>query len=210
MEWRRRKELAIGCALTAILAAALLATTGCGGSGGARPTGSTRRPAGSATSRTVPAQSHSSSDPAAASALIAKADAICRRANHELAASPPHLEASQIARSAPRNAALETRAVAELAKLTPPASLALDFRQIIAYRRTLAGELIKLARSAKANDARGMQALAASKKQVHRKLSELATRNGFKDCSEASAAPSGAQSPLSPLFGHRPHMPVKL
>lgn len=126
--------------------------------------------------------------------MIAKADAICRRVNSQLAAAPPGVAASQIARSAPRNAALELRAVTDLNKLTPPPALAGDWQQMIAYRQTLADDLLKLAHYAQSNDARSMQALALSKKRVHQKLSKLATRDGFKDCSQLSAARSVGQA----------------
>lgn len=113
--------------------------------------------------------------------LISSADEICRRFNSRLI-STARSESSNIAREAPRNAAIELQAVGALSKLSPPASLARDWAQILAYRRKLAQELVALARAAKAGDAAGIRALGASKKRVRQKLTQLAARDGFKDC----------------------------
>lgn len=151
--------------MSLVLVAAALAAGGCGGgssdarSAGPLPDGSPR------------------------SQLIARADAICRRLNAQIKANKQSsLRLNEIARFAPRNAALEATALKELSKLTPPASIARDWHQVIAYRRTLMEELVKLGRYAKANNARAIHKLAASKKRVHQKLLATATRNGFKDC----------------------------
>ena len=190
-------ELASGCRLTALLIAAMLAVAGCGGSSKAQPSGSVT-------------ESRPTKESAGANGLIAKADAICRRLNVELAATASTgSEAHQLALSAPRHAALERHALAQLGKLAVPASLARDWRQILAYRQTLAEELVKLARYAKTNDTRAIQALGASKKRVHQKLTELATRDGFKDCSTI-----GAGGGLKQLFhtlrpAHRGNAPIK-
>jgi hypothetical protein len=66
--------------------------------------------------------------------------------------------------------------------------LARDWRQIIADRRTLAGELVQLGRAAQANDSNGIKALAASKSRVRQKLLATATRDGFKECSSVGSA----------------------
>jgi hypothetical protein len=116
--------------------------------------------------------------------LIARADTICRGLDTKRAAvNPANLSMREIARFAPPRAALEQAAVTELSKLTPPASIARDWRQVIAYRTTLTKELFKLGSDAKVNDAPGIRALAASKKLVHQKLLTVATRDGFKYCS---------------------------
>jgi hypothetical protein len=134
--------------------------------------------------------------------LIAQADPICRRLNVELAAASRASHVA-IATSALRHAALERAAVAELSKLTPPASLANDWRQIIKYRRTLAEELVKLGGYAKANDTQKVKALAVSKTRVHKKLFEIAKRDGFEHCSRVSSGTSGGKAPTS-----RPQQPL--
>jgi hypothetical protein len=171
------------------IAVTFAAVTSCGGKSGA-----------TASSRSTDAASGTSSPPGEAAAraqLIAAADAICGELDRELAASKQKsLALPEIARFAPLNAALEQRAVADLAKLTPPASLARDWQQIIAYRRMLAEELVKLGRYAKARDRAGIKALVVSKQRVRQSLLAIATRDGFKQCSSAGGA--GASRPGSP------------
>lgn len=181
MGYRDERHLAGLRWAAAVIVTSMLAVAGCGGSSSPKPTGTAANEGPTQTR----APGHSSGSPS----VIVKADAICRRLNNELTAAPPRgVEASQIARSAPHNAALEQRAIVELTRITPPTALAGDWRQMIAYRQTLADDLLKLARYAKANDAVSMQALAVSKKRAHQKLSELATRDGFNDCAHLSAA----------------------
>jgi hypothetical protein len=168
----RRPRLASACTVLALA----LTFGGCGGSSHVAP----------AASRSGDNSAVNSS--AAEAELVGNADAICKRVDAVLVTSGrgSH-DLPAIARSASRNAALERAALAELDKLKPPASLARDWGQIIAYRRTLARELIELGRDAKANDRRGVQALAVTKKRIHDKLFALATRDGFKYCSQVSA-----------------------
>jgi hypothetical protein len=171
MKWRSGTHAANG--FTVLTVTALLAVTGCGGSGTPRKTDPSASTAGTQPAGPIQA--------AANSHLIASADAICRRVNGQLTgASRP--QPADISHTAPRNAAIELRAVAELSKLTPPASLARDWTQMLAYRRTLAQELVALARDANAGDIAGMRALGLSKKRVRQKLSQLAARDGFRDC----------------------------
>jgi hypothetical protein len=156
------------------IGAAVLVIAGCGGSGSSQPSASATAEA--------PAANTTPSLPANAE-LITKAEAICSRLNKAIApATPGRLDPREIAAGAPANAALERTAVRELSRLKAPAKMAADWRKIIAYRRTLAAELSKLARAAKAGDTAGITALAASKKRMHQQLSALATRDGFKAC----------------------------
>ena len=159
-----------GWSFVAAAVAVLLAVSGCGASGHAQSSSSSP-----------------SSDSTAAAELIAGADAICKRFDAQLAAATPaHLDMRAIARSAPGNAALERIAVSELARLTAPPSLARDWSQIIAYRRTLANELARVGRYAKAGDVGAVAALGASKKRVHDLLFKLASRDGFRYCSQVT------------------------
>lgn len=165
-----------------VLVAAALAVGGC--SGGASETEPSQLLSTSHAGSTGPLPSGDPPSPSQAR-LIARADAICRQLNTEIIATKlANLSAREIARGVPRNAALEQRALTELSKLRPPASIARSWRQVIAYRTTLMEELVKLGRDAKANDAAGIQTLTASKKRVHGELSTTARRAGFKDCSQ--------------------------
>src|SRR5665811_446099 len=162
--------------LLGTLAISLL-VAGCGG-GSSNAPGSGATVSAAASTQAASGQPTVTADDAR---LIASADGICRRFNAQLTGES-RAQTSDIARTAPRNAAIESRAVGELSKLTPPASLASDWSQILAYRRTLAQELVVLAQDARAGNAAGMRALAASKKKVRNELSRLAARDGFKDC----------------------------
>jgi hypothetical protein len=173
----------------------LLLVGGCGGSGKATKVN------GSAAGAAATPESAGSGRPPAAGRLIASADVICRRFNEQLAKAAIS-GSSDIAREAPRNAATELRAVDALSKLTPPASLASDWAQMIAYRRTLAQELGTLVRDVKAGDTAGMRALGASKKRVRQKLTQLAAHDGFKDC--ASVGPVNTVSLLPGLHPAAP------
>lgn len=160
----------------AVLALAL-ASSGCGGSSGAEPGGST-------VARSPQARR-----------LIASADAICGQLNTELVSTTSsHPSNSEIASTAPRHAALEKTAVARLSRLTPPPELAGDWSKIIAYRTTLAQELEALARAAKANDTAAVSALGTSKARVHKQLAVIAVHDGFSACATVGATRRGASS----------------
>lgn len=121
--------------------------------------------------------------------MVDRAETICARLNARLATtSPARLDDQEIARAAGPNAALERAALAELERLTPSVSLAPDWRQMLGYRRTLAGELVELGRDARSKDSRGIQAVAKAKELTHRELFELATRDGFKHCAQTGIA----------------------
>jgi hypothetical protein len=185
-----------------LIATAALVGVGCGGS-------SDNPASNSAAAAVRPAQSRSLSVSPESSRFIAVADRVCRRVNDELTAAPSQRELRGVASSARHNVHIERRAITELGKLTPPASLAGDWRQLIAYRARLAEELAKLGQSAQAGDAAGVRALAASKKLVHEQLSQLAARDGFKDCALVLAG-DGLLNLLSPHGARGASAPQKL
>ena len=157
--------------LLALAAGGIAVLTGCGGSSRVMATGAaaSTRPSGSS----------------AASQLIARADAVCKRLNNEIAATPPGMQDSplKLSRNALQHAALERKAVSDLSRLTPPASLAHDWAQILADTRRLAAELTTLGRYWKLDEKQRISALGASKKHIHTELSAIASHDGFKDCS---------------------------
>jgi len=109
--------------------------------------------------------------PLSRASLITTADRICKRLDFELASSKPRSGAlSEIARLAPARAALELKAVAQLNRLVPPTPLAGAWRQIIAYRRTLATQLAELARAAKRGDTAGVGRIGLAKQHLHEAL----------------------------------------
>jgi hypothetical protein len=171
----------------ALFTAVLLAVGGCGDS-------STRISAGRAKTNVASLRASPSGAHKAPPGLIARADGICRRVNEQLAPTPPGIEPKHMVRLARRNAAIELRGVAELAKLRPQPSLARDWRQLIVYRRTLASELLAFGGSAKTINLLKMQTLANAKRLIHRDLSSLAARDGFKDCQRVSSTPASPAS----------------
>lgn len=117
--------------------------------------------------------------------MIASADQICKRLNAELeAVKPASTSAREIVRVVPGRAVSEQKAVSELTKLAPPASLMNDWKLILGYRRTLAAELDTLVEAAKHKDAAKIKALAASKQRVRGSLRTTAKHAGFKACGQ--------------------------
>jgi hypothetical protein len=115
--------------------------------------------------------------------LIARAEAICERFNAEIAAvAAKNTSVAEIERQVPRNAALELAALGELSKLTPPSTMAREWRAILGYRRALVGQLVELARAAKQSDARAISTLTAAKGREHELLLSAATHAGFRSC----------------------------
>jgi hypothetical protein len=154
--------------LTLILIATVLVVAGCGGASGDSASIASA-PLGESSTQAI---------------LITRADVICKRLNVKIASAKPKNQGiREIARLSPIHARLEQAAVAELDKLTPPSAIATSWRRIIAYRRALAEELVKLGRYAQANNVSAVRALAASKRRTHKRLLTLALRTGFKACS---------------------------
>ena len=166
-----RRHLRAGTLLLFFLP--LLACTGCGGgsgSGNAKASG-TSTPEGKPSS--------------ARGAFLARAEGICLQVNKQIAILKPKSESpAEIVRVAGPHAAIERASISELSRLTPPAAVAHDWRQIVTDRRALADELAALVKAARANDSAAIQRLAASKKKTHKKLLAAATRAGFKSCSQ--------------------------
>ena len=107
---------------------------GCGGSGSSPSTGHEASGVSADTLSGAPLAGGALS----ANGLIAQADAICSRADREIAVvTPAGLDAREVASVAPADAVIEQTAVSELDRLNPPAQMAGDWRRIVAYRRTL-------------------------------------------------------------------------
>jgi hypothetical protein len=123
-----------------------------------------------------------SGGPLSQAQLVAKADAICARVDTEISDVKPVAPGpAEIAVVAPRSAALQRSAVAELSRLTPPPAVAPAWQRLIAYRRTLAEGLAKLASYAKQGDPRGVQAAGAALR-LPRTLLASVRRAGLQRC----------------------------
>jgi hypothetical protein len=184
MDRLRRACEGVGVSLAVLAAAAALA--GCGSS---RTHATASSKATAPTASTVSAQppSPTQSSPGGAALtraqLVASAGAICKLVNAELTAvKAKSASVAEIVRLVPGRALSERKAVTELSKLTPPASLAHDWQLIVGYRRTLADELTALAQAAQSKDTVKIKALSASKLRAHALLLAAAKRAGLTEC----------------------------
>jgi hypothetical protein len=139
------------------LAASVLATSGCGSSG-------------------------NSSKPLTRSELIAKANAICRRVYIRRVALKITKQ-QDYARIEPQLAAYELAALAEMRKLTPPASMTSDWQQIIAGAQIIADLTKKFGEYAKAHELGRTRTLYSMAAKVPPSLA-TAKRDGFSDCAQ--------------------------
>jgi hypothetical protein len=146
------------------LVATTLAASGCGGSAGS--SGSLTR-----------------------SELIARGDAICRRINAKLRATTV-TSARDYARLAPPLAAYEQAAVAEMRKLTPPASMANGWNQVVSGAQMLADGTAKLGQYAQrsnpfqAHQTPSVHAAFVATAEGMRQMVAAAQREGFNDCAQ--------------------------
>jgi hypothetical protein len=108
-------------------------------------------------------------------------DGICQRVLTKLSSKPVQT-AQDAARLEPQNAAYEQTALGELSKLTPPASLTNDWKQILASIQTTAHNTAKLGEYAKANDVQGMRRLLITTGNGSEHTVAKAKHDGFKVC----------------------------
>lgn len=144
-----------------VLVATTLAASGCGGSSGS--SGSLTR-----------------------SELIARGDLICRRINTRLTGTTIGRQGS-FAQLMPSLAAYEHAAVAEMRKLTPPASMADGWRQIVKGAQTLADATAKVGSYARGNPnisqaSPPLRAAFTAAGEGTQHMVAAARREGFQDC----------------------------
>jgi hypothetical protein len=183
----------------------LLVLGGCGGGEepGSRPaasapssqsaaTGTSASPQRPSTTATAPSQASatassaattSASTPHAASGAAAQADTICVRRNQELVGVPIGSGGlAATASAASRRGAIEQRALAELGKLTPPASVAHDWKNLIAASKISLGHVLELAKDASSNDREGASRELAASGGAQLRLLVAAVRTGARHC----------------------------
>jgi hypothetical protein len=156
---------------TVALLATTLVTAGCGGSS----------KSGSETSK-----------PLTRTELIAQADPACGRINAKItyytnlkpSNSQDLVSLSAAVRAAPVVSSTEREAQADLAKLTPPAGMTEDWKQIVAGVQTVADETQRYGESIQAKDAHGISAASASATRTLQRIRVLAARDGFVDCAK--------------------------
>jgi hypothetical protein len=162
---------------TLMLATVMLAASGCGGSSKS----SSQAALSTQTASPTQAESPASNAPLSRAELITKADAICKGVNAKRATV--HLRTNQdFVRTLPQVAAYERSEIAELSKLTPPSSMATDWREILAGNRMIAENTAKVAEYTKANNISGAHTLLVSATQAQDQLTATAQRDGFKAC----------------------------
>jgi hypothetical protein len=173
-----------------VLTVVTLAASGCGGSS---KTGSTGASTGAALTSTTATSTAKAATTKATSrrpmtraelTLIARAGAICKRINarHALLKLPTP---QAIAREIPLFASYQQAALAELLKLTPPASMAHEWKQFAAVAKTLARDTTRLGDYAKANHVAiaGTRLLPGIDKD-ERHISALAKRAAITGCEQ--------------------------
>lgn len=90
-----------------------------------------------------------------------------------------------LAVAARRIGALEERSFGELAKLSAPAAITGEWTQILAYRHTLASNLIKLSHVAQHSELTQFHSLNSSTSAAEHKLLATATQAGLSACAHA-------------------------
>jgi hypothetical protein len=116
--------------------------------------------------------------------VVAQADAICTRRNHELTSVPIGGGAlAATASAASRRGAIEQRALTELGKLTPPASAANDWKKLISVSKDSLDHVLELAKDASSNDHEGVSRELAASGGPQFRLLVAAVHTGTRACS---------------------------
>lgn len=157
------------------LLVAVFAVSGCGGSkssttvASSTPKSTTSEPSGSALTTAQ---------------LIARADAICYGVNAKRAAVTITSSAA-LAQDLPRVAGYEQAGLTELEKLVPPASMAGDWKLILAHTRSIEEDTAKLTAYVHTDPhlLKGRPVLLKLQK-ANQELDAIARRDNFKDCAQ--------------------------
>jgi hypothetical protein len=167
------------------LAATTVAVAGCGGStkSSSQTTASSGTPPESVSHTDSVAQSKAPTKQLTRAELIARGDEICARVNARRNAITIRTPAD-VALLVPL-AAYERTAFDELGNLTPPASMAADWKIIVATAQALAEDTGKAGETAgKTNAQAAAHGPLMAFRQAQQLLSVTAARAGFKDCAE--------------------------
>ncbi len=175
-----------------LFAATMLLAVGCGGSSKSatttastadQPTNSTVAASASdtATQATEPVKL-AGGKPLSQKQWIAKGDAICAQLLAELEADPITSLAG-FARVMPQAAAYERAEVAQLLKLTPPASKMADWQQFLNDTSQWAADTQKLGELAQVGKFSATSPIARATINIQKELTGIAKRDGFHKCS---------------------------
>jgi hypothetical protein len=163
------------------LAATMLAASGCGGA----TKSTSQRAAPARTESSTATESSSRTGPLTRAELIAAADLICRRVNAKHAATTFSSRAS-LARLLPMLAAYQQEADSAMRKLTPPASMAKSWKEMVADATTFTTAMAKLGEYVKANNVKGGYSVSHAGARANERLLAIAKREGFTDCARNS------------------------
>jgi cell division septum initiation protein DivIVA len=180
------------------LATATFAVSGCGGSGKSTSQSSTQAASQSNQTSTETASSQASRQttptslpapptsgrPLARAHLVAHANAVCQDAitkSSQLFAKGQ----DEFAALVPLVASYQRTMYDELIKLTPPASLASDWKSILGYARILAETTSKLSSYGQNDHTAAAQPLYTEFAAARRELHYVAARAGFATCAHA-------------------------
>jgi hypothetical protein len=169
-------------AVLAATSALALVVFGCGGSSKS----STSKTASSSTQASTGSEASGGGSPAPTGTLtpaqlIAKGNAICYRLNarrSSIVVATPH----DYERLVPPLAAYELASAAEMSKLTPPPSMAADWRRIVAGSRLIALATGRFRKSADAGNAAKSRPLDAMLTKGIDELTSAAKHAGLSEC----------------------------
>jgi hypothetical protein len=126
--------------------------------------------------------------------LIAKADPICRQSIKRLlavektlakaATAGPPLQA--LAASAPALSTFQSQAVSQLRRLTPPASLAGDWRSMLAGLQELADDTARIGVDAQHKNVKAMEKVVSTGNGTRKRLLAIGARDGLGPCGRAN------------------------
>ena len=159
-----------------VLVATALIVAGCGGS--SKTQSSSSASAGSGAGETGASSELTNSE------LIAKADAICARANAELSSSSVKSE-QDYATVMPQDAAYFESEAGQLRGLKPPAGMEKDWNQIVANFQVIAEDIAKVGEYAQKKTLARGAALYKAANEARQQIFAIAKRNGFKVCSQS-------------------------
>jgi hypothetical protein len=163
------------------LVAGALTVAGCGGGSHKQPSGASTAPVSS--SKGSNAATVASGQTSPTRRFIANADIICNRLSDVLDQPQNSAQAkAEIVRVAAIRGSLEARALNELSKLSPPASLTAAYRQMLAYRQALIVDLAKIGQFASSGKNKDLQHVYESSGATARRMNALAKRSGFRFC----------------------------
>jgi hypothetical protein len=171
------------------LATTMLGVTGCGSSSKSGSTSTAVSTTASSTITTTPtplptttaALAIATGKPLTREQLIAKGDLICARANLKLKTMSSATR-QDTARLLPQAAGYERIQATELSKLVPPASLASDWKQIVAGIQKFSELSIRAAEYLQAKNTSAATSIVQAANTTQRQLTAIAKRDGFKDC----------------------------